>query len=77
MLLSAFAQGFQGPPKHNSSPDLQSEKLEGHVHAHQQLVVADLPANWDWRNINGTNFLTESRNQHIPQALPQPAPAAI
>jgi len=29
--------------------------------------VADLPAQWIWNNINGDNFLTNVRNQHIPQ----------
>lgn len=34
--------------------------------AHEDMRVSDLPASFFWGNVNGTNFLTETRNQHIP-----------
>ncbi len=31
------------------------------------LIPSDLPSTWDWREVNGTNYVTKDLNQHIPQ----------
>jgi cathepsin X len=36
------------------------------VHSWEELDADTLPDNWDWRNMNGTNFLSWNKNQHIP-----------
>lgn len=36
------------------------------VHAWESLLPEAVPANWDWRNVNNTNFLSWNKNQHIP-----------
>eukprot|EP00803_Ostreobium_quekettii_P005028 evm.model.scf_1938.2 EVM.evm.TU.scf_1938.2 scf_1938:7023-14549(+) len=42
------------------------EKILGR-RAHETMDVTQLPKEWFWGDIDGINYLTETRNQHLPQ----------
>ena len=37
------------------------------VHSWESVDVSTLPTSFDWGHVNGTNFLSWNKNQHIPQ----------
>jgi len=56
-IIGAFSQGCY--VKNNNVRPVVTEELE-------QIPLDSLPANFTWGNINGINYLTLVRNQHIP-----------
>ncbi|KHJ96423.1 hypothetical protein OESDEN_03617, partial [Oesophagostomum dentatum] len=42
-------------------------RLHRRIYEHRSYDYDDLPMAWDWRDVNGVNYASVDRNQHIPQ----------
>ncbi|KIH47884.1 papain family cysteine protease, partial [Ancylostoma duodenale] len=41
--------------------------LHRRIYEHRSYDYDNLPLAWDWRNVDGVNYASVDRNQHIPQ----------
>eukprot|EP00980_Cylindrotheca_fusiformis_P030225 scaffold24559_cov274-Cylindrotheca_fusiformis.AAC.1 len=59
-----------GLSRHDEFVLLEGHQVRDDYHSplpHTYLAEEDLPANFNWGNVNGRSYLTHSLNQHIPQ----------
>jgi hypothetical protein len=67
-MLAALGEEMHWNHGHVSSARWLPRELAGPAVAAETLVAEEsLPTHFDWRNVNGKNFVTADWNQHIPQ----------
>ena len=68
LLLLVLTSGANSLKTEYKSEYIRKTKSVEYVFSNEyNLSETELPQTWDWGNINGTNYLTKSLNQHIPQ----------
>jgi len=63
-------KGDSPEKRHNEYVVLEEHTKRENYHSplpHTYIEEDDLPADWDWRNVDGQSFTTHALNQHIPQ----------
>jgi cathepsin X len=67
-LIVAAAAASRVSKEHPCFLQIPFEDKPSHVTEPLKMMSAtELPTSYDWGNVDGVNFLTNIRNQHIPQ----------
>ncbi|GAU93696.1 hypothetical protein RvY_05594 [Ramazzottius varieornatus] len=66
-LALVFAKKAKRAGCYNKEYDRHVKPVKTRPRPHEYLGRENLPAAWDWRNVDGVNYVSPTRNQHIPQ----------
>jgi len=55
------------PSEYAELPGHTKKEWKSHAHLHEYLDGKELPASFNWGDVDGVSYLTHSMNQHIPQ----------
>lgn len=50
-----------------SALEIRQDHIGSVINNPREFAIRDLPDHFDWKNVDGTNYLTVTKNQHIPQ----------
>lgn len=66
-IVVAMLLGLALAGRHGDTPCRRKSSKPIMAKITKPLEDKPLPDNWIWNNVNGTNYLTNIKNQHIPQ----------